>query len=93
MKFDFGPMALHERSWAPIRLLTWVLAHLPKAAEAPVRLSNATITPRMTRKMNTPAVSFTVWISPSLTMMSMIGSGAKLPAKQPPSNMPMKSEE
>ena len=41
-------------SCAPARLLIWVEAQSPKAAEPPVRFSSCTIMPRMIRKIKIP---------------------------------------
>ena len=63
---------------APARVLMWVSAQRPKAAEPPARLMSATMAPRMTRKSMMPALSATAGTMPSLMMASRPVIGLKL---------------
>ena len=78
---------------APARVLMWVSAQRPKAAEPPARLMSATMAPRMTRKSMMPALSATAGVSPSFTMASSAPSGLKLEKNSAPSKMPTNSDE
>ena len=68
-------------------------AHFPKAAEAPVRFRSATSTPRMTRKMNTPAFPATDSMMPALMTVSSVPAKEKFVARSPPAMMPTKRAE
>ena len=64
-----------------------------EAAEPPVALTSATITPRITRKRKMPALSAMAAVRPSLMMVSSAPMGLKSVASRAPTTMPMKREE
>ena len=80
-------------SIAPVLDLMFFCAHRPNAAAAPVLLISATIIPRMTRKMNMTAPSWTAEIMPSLMTLSIVSKGLNEVESKPPQTMPMKSDE
>ena len=68
-------------------------AHSPKALEPPALLSNATITPKITRKTKIPAVPETESIKPVVVILSTVRIGLNPVASKPPTTIPIKSEE
>ena len=76
----------------PVRVFTWRAAHLPKAAEAPVALTRATIMPSRMRNRKLPALPDMAGTKPSLTMAFTVSTGWKPVTKSAPTTMPTNSE-
>ena len=67
-------------TWAPTRLLMWVWAQRPNAAEAPVLFIIATSAPRRTRKRRMP----TLYGSATEPMKPFWATWTSVPSKEKP---------
>ena len=84
---------MNVASCAPTRVWMFFSAQRPKAALPPAKLTSATMMPSRTRKRKMPALSAIAAMMPSLTIMSIVATGAKPQAKSAPITTPIKRDE